>query len=682
MTSDLFFTQLVTQSFSSGSSFGNLSSSATANQAGNTTGARDMSGGESSFEHTLQRVSDTKSTSSESAPSGGGQASSQEYATSSADPSDIAQQGAPTDNLLGVSQIHQAIGNDGTFDPDFSSGMNMLLAILNELQNVIMSDNPAGMQLQPGRGVDDAISMFFDALSTIGDQAAVGTGGSPGLLEKLQALLNQFKAAGENLHTTEIQNLFQTFDVAAAGDAALSESAKVAKTEELARLIQNLAALSTNGLTQAGDDVALSGSAKMIKTAEIARLIQNLAALSTNGLVQAGGDVVLSESAKIAKIAEIAGLIQNLAVLSTHGLVQAGGPNQTARAIDLAQTGNLTPNEKPVAADPAKVLTTTTGLSHGSSALTVAPGASQNAMLEHPNQDKQASIRTAEFVVPKAVSSGENAGVQLKVNEQTLASAPQANEVKIPLPGQKDIIGIQFNKAPEGGLNQDNPAPVLQTNSSVQQNDATLQNAKVFHLKSEGAASEAAAGKVAPTESGNQENGLSFNSQQQNDLRASERLSGSEQPEMVQKKFQAQTVDQIVQKAALHLKNGQNEVLINLKPDFLGQIRMQIITDSQQVTVRILTEFPVVKELIENNANQLRNDLQNHGLNIDKLEVSVSQHSDQQVADQNKAGDSAGKNSTANKTASEDGESDSRTAAEAASDSPDDDSNTRIDFFA
>jgi flagellar hook-length control protein FliK len=51
---------------------------------------------------------------------------------------------------------------------------------------------------------------------------------------------------------------------------------------------------------------------------------------------------------------------------------------------------------------------------------------------------------------------------------------------------------------------------------------------------------------------------------------------------------------------------------------------MQVITENQQVTVKILTEFGFVKEMIENNIQQLKADLQHQGLEVDKLDVSVS----------------------------------------------------------
>lgn len=94
-----------------------------------------------------------------------------------------------------------------------------------------------------------------------------------------------------------------------------------------------------------------------------------------------------------------------------------------------------------------------------------------------------------------------------------------------------------------------------------------------------------------------------------------------------QSSLASQTMNQIVQKAILSHNNGQNTVQIELKPDFLGHIRMQIVTESQLVSVRIVAEFPMVKEMLESNLNQLKAELQAQGLEVDELEVSVAHDS-------------------------------------------------------
>lgn len=94
-----------------------------------------------------------------------------------------------------------------------------------------------------------------------------------------------------------------------------------------------------------------------------------------------------------------------------------------------------------------------------------------------------------------------------------------------------------------------------------------------------------------------------------------------------QKAAPKDTVGQIVEKAVISLKSGQSEARIELKPEFLGNVRMQIATENHQVTVKIMAELPVVKEIIENNLNQLKLDLQNQGLEVDKVDVFVADDS-------------------------------------------------------
>jgi flagellar hook-length control protein FliK len=106
------------------------------------------------------------------------------------------------------------------------------------------------------------------------------------------------------------------------------------------------------------------------------------------------------------------------------------------------------------------------------------------------------------------------------------------------------------------------------------------------------------------------------------------RLENSAQStEAAPRGLMAQTLNQIVQKAVLSLHNGQHEIQLHLKPDYLGHIRMQIISEGHQVAIKIVAEFPFVKDMLESNLHQLRADLQAQGLNIDALEVSVAHDS-------------------------------------------------------
>jgi flagellar hook-length control protein FliK len=93
-------------------------------------------------------------------------------------------------------------------------------------------------------------------------------------------------------------------------------------------------------------------------------------------------------------------------------------------------------------------------------------------------------------------------------------------------------------------------------------------------------------------------------------------------------------VQQIVGSAKLRLSNGQNEIRIQLKPEHLGQVRLNISTDQHQVMVKVVAELPVVKELLETNLPQLRSELQGQGLEIDKFDVSVGGDAETQNKEQ------------------------------------------------
>ena len=134
---------------------------------------------------------------------------------------------------------------------------------------------------------------------------------------------------------------------------------------------------------------------------------------------------------------------------------------------------------------------------------------------------------------------------------------------------------------------------------------------------------EEAGPKLAKVTAGSKDTAF-MHQQDQNFERLMEPTGTTREKEGSPGAWRAQTLEQIVSRAVYHLKNGQNSVRIDLKPEFLGQVRMQIVTVEQQVSVRITAELPVVKEMLDNNLQQLKADLQQQGLEVDDIEVSVS----------------------------------------------------------
>ncbi|MBL7202895.1 MAG: flagellar hook-length control protein FliK [Desulfobacteraceae bacterium] len=134
--------------------------------------------------------------------------------------------------------------------------------------------------------------------------------------------------------------------------------------------------------------------------------------------------------------------------------------------------------------------------------------------------------------------------------------------------------------------------------------------------------------KVEKTESNSGENSNLSSRNYSTPDKGTGAISHSKEPHVFTKSSQADTLRQIVKKAAFNLENGRSEFKIDLKPESLGHLKMQILTENHHVTVRILTENPLVKDMIESNLVQLKANFQNQGLEIEKFDVSVAQDSD------------------------------------------------------
>ncbi len=88
--------------------------------------------------------------------------------------------------------------------------------------------------------------------------------------------------------------------------------------------------------------------------------------------------------------------------------------------------------------------------------------------------------------------------------------------------------------------------------------------------------------------------------------------------------FHQDNFHQLVERALFTVRGEHSEARIALKPDHLGHVQLKIVTENNLVTIKIITETPVARDLIDANANQLKTELQQQGLNVGNIEVSVS----------------------------------------------------------
>ncbi len=93
---------------------------------------------------------------------------------------------------------------------------------------------------------------------------------------------------------------------------------------------------------------------------------------------------------------------------------------------------------------------------------------------------------------------------------------------------------------------------------------------------------------------------------------------------------EAKIINQITDKMTIRSNGAQNEVHIKLDPPSLGTVRMNITTSGDTVRTVIVAENHAVKQVIENNFNQLRDAMGEQGLKIDSFTVTVGGESDPQ----------------------------------------------------
>ncbi|HDZ24829.1 MAG TPA: flagellar hook-length control protein FliK [Desulfobacteraceae bacterium] len=190
---------------------------------------------------------------------------------------------------------------------------------------------------------------------------------------------------------------------------------------------------------------------------------------------------------------------------------------------------------------------------------------------------------------------------------------------------QKSRVG-QMKGSPEEfaqkGLGTEGPAPRL----GIEPKAAGSETSETLKVKVLGG--DLTHRKVEKTESNSGENSNLSSRNYSAPDKGTGAISHSKEPYVFTKSSQADTLKQIVNKAVFNLENGRSEFKIDLKPETLGHIKMQILTENHHVTVRILTENPLVKDMIESNLVQLKANFQNQGLEIEKFDVSVAQDSD------------------------------------------------------
>ena len=94
-------------------------------------------------------------------------------------------------------------------------------------------------------------------------------------------------------------------------------------------------------------------------------------------------------------------------------------------------------------------------------------------------------------------------------------------------------------------------------------------------------------------------------------------------------------VTQVVEQIKVVVKEDTSAMEIQLNPEKLGKVNLSVVSKNGQMTASFVTESEMAKNALESQMQQLKDTLQNQGLKVDAIEVSVSDFKFEQSSNMN-----------------------------------------------
>lgn len=96
-----------------------------------------------------------------------------------------------------------------------------------------------------------------------------------------------------------------------------------------------------------------------------------------------------------------------------------------------------------------------------------------------------------------------------------------------------------------------------------------------------------------------------------------------------------QIVRQVIEQIQINAREGMTSMEIQLTPENLGKVNLQVTAKDGVVTAQITTDTLAAKEAIEAQINVLRENLNEQGLKVEAVEVTVESHKFESNSEQN-----------------------------------------------
>lgn len=85
-------------------------------------------------------------------------------------------------------------------------------------------------------------------------------------------------------------------------------------------------------------------------------------------------------------------------------------------------------------------------------------------------------------------------------------------------------------------------------------------------------------------------------------------------------------VDQIVNYMKIQLKPGMSQLEMQLHPESLGTVHVQLVSRGGEVTAQFHVQNEAVKAAVESQVNTLMENLREQGVKVEAVQVSVESH--------------------------------------------------------
>jgi len=123
---------------------------------------------------------------------------------------------------------------------------------------------------------------------------------------------------------------------------------------------------------------------------------------------------------------------------------------------------------------------------------------------------------------------------------------------------------------------------------------------------------------------------LNFEVQNSEDLKVkNEKIDSLKNSEFINKgrEVEQKIMNQVLNKIRVDLKTGKSEINVKLNPPELGNMKINIKMEGNQLVAKVTVENQNVKHAMENNISQLKQCLVEHNIKVNKLDVEINNNS-------------------------------------------------------